>query len=253
MRLENKLAIITAAASGMGKAGVELFVREGARVAAIDINREALDALAAEHGDKVIPLVADLSDADNVKAVVAKAAEALGGVDIMWAHAGIPGPSEVEGVDLAAYQRAIDLNITSALVCAGEVAPHMRQRGGGSLIFTASIAGLVGSLFSPVYSAAKFGVVGLAKSLSLRFAPDLIRVNAICPGITDTPMMPQFLSRNDDPQERAANEAKLFAGIPLGRPGQPVEIAQGALWLASDEASYVTGIALPIDGGFTAR
>ena len=253
MRLKGKLAIITAAGSGMGKAGVELFVREGARVAAVDVNPAALAELTAQHGDRVTTHIADLSKAEDVKAVVADAVAALGGVDIMWAHAGIPGPSEVEGVDLAAYQRAVDLNITSALVSAGEVAPHMRKRSGGSIIFTASVSGLVGSMFSPVYSAAKFGVVGLGKSLALRFAPDGIRVNVVCPGITATPMLSQFLSRNDDADERAANEAKALAAIPLGRTATPHEIAHGALWLASDDASFVTGITLPVDGGFTAR
>ncbi|SMH37233.1 SDR family NAD(P)-dependent oxidoreductase [Azospirillum agricola] len=253
MRLKGKLAVITAAASGMGKAGVELFVREGATVAAVDINEGALNDLAATLGSAVIPVVADLSTVDGVKASIAAAAERLGGIDVMWAHAGIPGPASVEDMDLDQYHLAIALNLTSAVVAAGEVARHMRARGGGSLIFTASVSGLVGSMFSPVYSAAKFGVVGLTKSLAQRFAPDGIRVNVVCPGPIDTPMLPGFVARGDDTAQAAENERKLLGAVPLGRVGKPSEVAHAGLWLASDDSSYVTGVALPVDGGFLSR
>lgn len=253
MRLNGKLAVITAAASGMGKAGVELFVREGATVAAVDINEGALNDLAGSLGSAVIPVVADLSTVDGVKASIAAAAERLGGIDVLWAHAGTPGPASVEDMDIDQYYLAVALNLTSAVVAAGEVAKHMRTRGGGSLIFTASVSGLVGSMFSPVYSAAKFGVVGLTKSLAQRFAPDGIRVNAICPGPIDTPMLPGFVARGDDKAQAAENEKKLLGAIPLGRVGKPSEVAHAGLWLASDDSSYVTGVALPVDGGFVSR
>jgi NAD(P)-dependent dehydrogenase (short-subunit alcohol dehydrogenase family) len=253
MRLKNKLAIITAAASGMGKAGVELFTREGAKVAAVDINEAALAELRAEMGDGVVTVRGDLSTPDGCKAAMAEAIAKLGGADILWAHAGIPGPSEVEDLDIDQYNLAMSLNVTSALVCAGAVAPAMRKRGGGAIVFTASVSGLVGSMLSPVYSAAKFGVVGLAKSLALRYAPEKIRVNVLCPGLTDTPMLELFLNRGGKPEELAENQKKFAAAIPLGRTALPHEIAHGALWLASDDASYVTGISLPIDGGFIAR
>ena len=254
MRLENKLAIVTAAASGMGRAGVERFVREGARVTAIDISSLALNALVAEFGsDKVIPIMADLSSPEGARDSIDQAAEALGGVDILWAHAGMPGPASVENLDMAAYQKAMDLNVTSAALGAGQVAQYMRQRGGGSIIFTSSISGLVGSMMSPIYSAAKWAVVGLTKSLSLALAADNIRVNVVCPGLADTPMKLGFTGRSGDPAEAAANEAKLVASVPLGRLVQPGEVADAALWLASGEASFVTGVALPVDGGFTAR
>lgn len=254
MRLQGKLAIVTAAASGMGRAGVERFVREGARVAAIDISAEALDALVAEFGaDKVIAIVADLSTDDGARDSIDQAVAALGGADILWAHAGMPGPASVEDLDMDAYRKAIDLNITSAALGAGRVAPHMRKRGGGSIIFTASISGLVGSMMSPIYSAAKWGVVGLGKSLALALAPDGIRVNVVCPGLADTPMKLGFTGRSGDPAEAAANEAKVVGAVPMGRLVKPGEVADAALWLASDEASFVTGVALPVDGGFTAR
>ena len=253
MRLANKLAIITAAASGMGRAGVARFVLEGARVAAIDINQEALDSLAAEYGSAVIPIQADLSTADGARDSINAAAKAMGGVDILWAHAGTPGPASVENLDIPAYDLAITLNVTSAVLAAGEVAKHMRQRGGGSLIFTSSVSGIVGSMFSPIYSTAKFAVVGLGKSLALQYGGDGIRVNVLCPGLTETPMMNGFISRSGDPDELAANGAKFLSAIPLGRFGYAEDVANSALWLASDESAYVTGVALPIDGGYSAR
>ena len=254
MRLENKLAIVTAAASGMGRAGVERFVREGARVAAVDISAEALDALVADIGaEHVIPVVADLSTADGARESIDEAAAALGGADILWAHAGMPGPASVENLDLAEYQKAMDLNVTSATLGAGQVAQHMRERGGGAIVFTASISGLVGSMMSPIYSAAKWAVVGLTKSLALALAGDNIRVNVVCPMLADTPMKIGFTGRSGDPAEAAANEAKVVSAVPMGRLVKAGEVADAALWLVSEEASFVTGVALPVDGGFTAR
>jgi NAD(P)-dependent dehydrogenase (short-subunit alcohol dehydrogenase family) len=256
MRLQGKLTVITAAASGMGRAGVELFAREGASVAAVDINADALNAIVKNtsgKGGKVVPIVSDSSTADGARASVNAAAAALGGIDVMWAHAGTPGPAAVEGLDLVEYEKAMALNVTSAVLAAGEVVQHMRRRGGGSLIFTASVSGLVGSMFSPVYSAGKFAIVGLTKSLAQRFAADRVRVNVICPGPIDTPMLPGFLGRSDDKAKLAENEKKLLSAVPLGRVGRPEEVAHAALWLASDDASYVTGISLPVDGGYLSR
>lgn len=256
MRLANKLAVITAAASGMGRAGVEIFLREGARVAAIDVNADALAKLAADMkaaGYSIATIQADLSKPEQMRGSVNEAASRLGGIDIMWAHAGIPGPGGIENLDLDAFQAAMTLNVTSAALAAGEVIGHMRKRSGGSLIFTSSVSGLVGSMFSPVYSAAKFAVVGLTKSLAQRFAADGVRVNVVCPGLADTPMKIGFTGRSGDPVEAEENQKRLLASVPMGRLCRPEEAAYAALWLASDEASFVTGVALPVDGGFTAR
>ncbi|WP_084396635.1 SDR family NAD(P)-dependent oxidoreductase [Henriciella aquimarina] len=254
MRLEGKLAIVTAAASGMGRAGVERFVREGAHVAAIDISGDALKTLVNEFGaDKVHPVVADLSTPDGARDSIDEAVAALGGADILWAHAGMPGPASVEDLDMAAYQKAMDLNVTSAALGAGQVAQHMRARGGGAIVFTSSISGLVGSMMSPIYSTAKWAVVGLTKSLALAMAGDNIRVNVVCPGLADTPMKSGFTGRSGDPAEAAANEAKIVSAVPLGRLVKAGEVADAVLWLVSGEASFVTGVALPVDGGFTAK
>jgi NAD(P)-dependent dehydrogenase (short-subunit alcohol dehydrogenase family) len=240
----------------MGRAGVELFLREGAKVAAVDINASALAELAAAmqtKGGAIETVQADLSHPEEARRSVNDAAAKLGGIDVLWAHAGTPGPGGVEGLDLGEYERAMTLNVTSAVLAAGEVIAHMRKRGGGSLIFTASVSGLVGSMFSPVYSAGKFAVVGLTKSLAQRFAADGVRVNVVCPGLADTPMKRGFTGRSGDPAEAAANQARLLAAVPMGRLCRAEEVAHAALWLASDDASFVTGVALPVDGGFTAR
>jgi NAD(P)-dependent dehydrogenase (short-subunit alcohol dehydrogenase family) len=256
MRLGGKLAVITAAASGMGRAGAELFLREGAKVAAIDINADALADLANSMKGKGAPIEtiqADLSKPEEVRRSINDAAGKLGGIDILWAHAGTPGPGGIENIDLPQYEKAMSLNVTSATLAAGEVIGHMRKRGGGSIVFTSSVSGLVGSMFSPIYSAAKFAVVGLTKSLAIRFAADRVRVNVVCPGLADTPMKIGFTGRSGDAAEAAANEARLLATVPMGRLCKAEEAAQAVLWLASDDASFVTGVALPVDGGFTAR
>lgn len=156
-------------------------------------------------------------------------------------------------MDKADYEFTVNLNLTSAVECAAAAGPLMRQRGGGAIVFTSSVGGLVGSMMAPIYSMAKFGVIGLTKSLAQRYAADNIRVNAVCPGPVDTPMLPLFFGRKDDQDNAEENRKKLMAIVPMGRVAQPVEIAHGALWLLSDDASFVTGIALPVNGGYTCR
>lgn len=250
MRLKGKKAIVTAAASGMGRAGVELFAREGAEVVAIDVN-PAVQDLAGSIGPSVRALVADLSRTDVLRQSIGRAVDMLGGVDILWSHLGVPGSDLVEGLTDEQFDFAMHMNVLTGLASVGEVVPAMRS--GGSIIFTASVSGLVGSPLSPLYSAAKSGVVGMARSLALRFAAQNIRVNVICPGPVDTPMLAQFASRTGNADEVAANKQRLLSAIPLGRLGQAGDIANAALWLASDDSAFVTGVALPVDGGYTAR
>jgi NAD(P)-dependent dehydrogenase (short-subunit alcohol dehydrogenase family) len=259
MRLEGKIGIVTAAASGMGRAGALRFAREGAAVGVVDIDGPgvdaAVDAIAAA-GGRALALVGDLTQDDFARAIVRRMAMQFGGLDFVWNHVGHPGPASVEGIDMADFDTALTLNLRSVLVTTEAAIPEMRARGGGSLLYTASASGLVGSAFSPVYSMAKFGVVGFVRSLAKRLAPEKIRVNAICPGPIDTPMLRVFVARPDQQCTAGEDKERLVQQRarqnPMGRTGRPEEIANAALFLVSDEASFVSGAALPVDGAATA-
>ena len=263
MRLEGRIGLVTAAGSGMGEAGARRFAREGACVAVADRDPESVERVVADivaEGGRAVALPADLRDLDRARAIVGDTASAFGGLDFVWNHLGHPGPASVEGLDPGDLDLAVDLNLRSQLVTTEAAIPHIRARvmagGSGALLFTASTAGLVGSAMSPVYSMVKSGVVGFVRSLSLRLAPENIRVNAICPGPVDTPMLRVFVKRPDE-QAKAGMDAEELVktrqqAVPMRRYGRPEEIAAAAAFLVSDEASYVTGVALPVDGGFTA-
>jgi NAD(P)-dependent dehydrogenase (short-subunit alcohol dehydrogenase family) len=259
MRLDGKIGIVTAAASGMGRAGAVRFAAEGAAVGVVDVDADGVAAVVAEieaAGGRALPLVADLTkDADSAR-IVKETAGAFGGLDFVWNHVGHPGPASVEGIEMAEFELAVDLNLRTVLVTTEAAIPEMRARGGGALLYTASTSGLQGSAFSPVYSAAKFGVVGFTKALAKRLASDGIRVNVVCPGPVDTPMLRVFVARPDQQSTQGMDKEELVrtrgGQTPMGRPGRPEEIANAALFLVSDEASFVTGAALPVDGGATA-
>jgi len=198
-----------------------------------------------------------LRDDGFARDIVRQTANRFGGLDFAWNHVGYPGPAALEGIDMADYELALDLNLRTVLVTTEAAIPEMRARGGGALLYTASTSGLVGSAFSPVYSMAKFGVVGFVRSLAKRLAPDKIRVNAICPGPIDTPMLRVFVARPDQQQapgeeDKEALIVRRSQQVPMRRTGKPEEIANAALFLLSDEASYVSGAALPGDGAATA-
>ncbi|MGX9936511.1 SDR family NAD(P)-dependent oxidoreductase [Advenella kashmirensis] len=256
MRLANKRAIITASASGMGKAGCQLFCAQGARVAAIDRDRNGLESVVEQinsSGGEARGFVADLSDTAATIDVIREAQAWLGGVDVLWNHAGMPAPGDIDDLDLDRYRLSAELNLTSAVVISGEVIRSMRANRAGSIVFTSSTSGLVGSALSPLYSALKSGVIGLVKGLAVRYASEGIRVNAVCPGPVATPMLFDDFMKVDPRFSEKENEHRVLSAVPMGRLGQPMEIAHAALWLASDEAAFVTGVALPVDGGQTAR
>jgi len=259
MRLAGKIGIVTAAASGMGRAGALRFAIEGAAVAVVDINeaaaREVADSI-THSGGRAIALTGDLREDAFAREIVRRTAREWGGLDFVWNHVGHPGPASVEGIDWKDYELAMDLNLRTVLVTTEAAIPELRARGGGALLFTASTSGLVGSQFSPVYNIAKFGVVGLVHGLAKRYAHERIRVNAVCPGPVDTPMLRVFVARPDSqlPPGETPESLVLKRGgqVPMGRPARPEEVANAALFLISDEASYITGVALPVDGGATA-
>jgi NAD(P)-dependent dehydrogenase (short-subunit alcohol dehydrogenase family) len=260
MRLANKIGIVTAAGSGMGRAGAIRFAKEGAAVAVVDLDPAAAEAVAGQitaAGGQAVALAGDLRQDDFARDIVRRTVARFGALDFVWNHVGHPGPSGVEGVDMDEVGLALDLNLRTVLVTTSEAIPHLRARGGGaSLLYTASTSGLMGSPNSPVYSMAKFGVVGFVKSLAKRLAPDGIRANVVCPGPTDTPMLRVFVKRPDQQlppgQTLEGMVQRRASQVPMGRPARPEEIANAALFLISDEASYISGAALPVDGGVTA-
>ena len=257
-RLAGRSGLITAAASGMGRAGALLFAREGASVAVADRDEDAARRVVDDllrSGAQATAISGDLTDDAFAQQAVERAAAQFGSLDFLWNHAGHPGPAAFENLDMDLYALAMDLNVRAAVVVAGAAIPHFRRGGRGSIVFTASGAGLVASPFSPIYSAAKFGVVGLTRALAKRYGKENIRCNAICPGAVDTPMLREFQQRPDAPKTGADVEAviKQFGSVnPMGRNGRPEEVAAAAMFLISDEASYINGAVLAVDGGMTA-
>jgi NAD(P)-dependent dehydrogenase (short-subunit alcohol dehydrogenase family) len=258
-RLEGKAGLITAAGSGMGQSGARLFAAQGAKVLVVDINREAAEATAKEiraGGGVASACVGDLTSEEFSRSIVHRTVEEFGRLDFVWNHAGHPGPMGLSEARTSDIDLAMNLNVRSVMFTTAEALEVMRKSGGGSILFTASTSGLVGSKFSPVYSAAKFGVIGLARSLARAHAGEGIRVNVVCPGVTDTPMLRTFVRRPGQAEgadkDLEALVAQRASQGPMGRPAKPEEVANAALFLISDEASYITGVALPVDGGLTA-
>ena len=249
-RLAGRRAVVTGAASGIGRAIAGRFVQEGARTVVLDVDGAALADLEASLGDGVAAHAAiDVTDGAAVTEAVRAAAEALGGIDVVVNNAGIPMVGTVRDLTDDAWDRALDVDLKSVFLVSRAAWPHLEAAGGGVIVNTASIAGLVGTPGQAAYATAKAGVVMLTKSMALDGAAAGIRVNAVCPGFVATPMLERWLAGQEDPaQARAAVEAMH----PLGRLGEPRDIADAFVYLASDEARWVTGTTLSVDGGFGA-
>ena len=212
-----------------------------------------LEALIESAGGRAVGIPADLTRDEDRRRIVREAALALGGIEFVWNHVGHPGPASVEGIEMEVFDTAVALNLRTVLVTTDAALPEIRARDGGALLYTASTSGLRASSFSPVYSAVKHGVVGFVKALGKRLAKKNIRVNAICPGPVDTPMLRVFVARPDQQSTHGLDKEQLVARrndtIPMGRPGTPEEVASSTLILLSDEASYITATTLAVDGG----
>ena len=252
MRLENKVALITGGASGMGQAAAVEFARAGARVAMSDVNEVGLAetaALIADAGGVCISITGSVADAGDVATMVGRTVDAFGALDILYSNAAIylpnRGDAPVVDLDEDVWQRVIDVNLKGVYLCAKYAIPAMIRGGGGSIINVSSLAGTRGSRQSHAYAMAKGGVISLTQSLAVTYGPQGIRANAIAPGAIDTPMV-RGAGTLDETAVRA-----MMAHLPLGRVGLAVDVARVALFLASDESAYVTGTVQIVDGGFS--
>ena len=249
--LKNKVAIITGAASGIGRAAAELFASEGAIIIATDVVDEAGQRLADElsQTQRTCSYVhADVSKESDVEAMVHVALAQYGRLDVLFNNAGIEGDqAPTADAALDTWERVMGINLGGVFLGCKYGIQAMLRSGGGSIINTASVAGLVGFAGSPAYAASKGGVVQLTRTAALEYAAQGVRVNCVCPGIIDTPMAHRFT--HGDP----AVAARIAAMGPVGRMGQAREVAQLALFLASERASFITGAVIPVDGGYVAR
>ena len=238
-RLEGKVCVITGAASGIGAETARLFAEEGGRVVGVDIRAGAEGELLLE---------ADVSDEDQVREMYERARKERGRIDVLFNNAGISPDDDVSVLDtsLEAWQRVQDVNLTSVFLCCKHGIPHLLDSGGGSVINTASFVAVMGAATSQIsYTASKGGVLALSRELGVEFGKKGVRVNALCPGPVNTPLLQELFAK--DP-ERAA---RRLVHLPMGRFGEAREIAQGALFLASDESSYVTASTFLVDGGLS--
>jgi meso-butanediol dehydrogenase/(S,S)-butanediol dehydrogenase/diacetyl reductase len=244
-RLLDKVAIVTGGASGIGRATVERFVAEGARVLIADLDGDGAASLATDLGDAAGSVQVDVTNYDAVESMVAQSVEAFGGLDIIFNNAGISSMGRVDELDIDAWQRVIDVDLTAVFYGCKAAVPAMRQRGGGAIVNTASISGMFGDWGIPAYNAAKGGVMNLTRAMAADHARDNIRVNAVCPGGVETAMTDALV------HSRRA-QAQYERLVPQARMGRPEEIAAAVAFLASDDASYVNGHGLVVDGGVTA-
>lgn len=255
-RLEGKSALITGASSGIGSAVAEKFAREGAKIG-INYSRnddgaeETLRKVRSAGSDGVI-LKGDISDPEAARAMVEKLASAFGGIDVLVNNSGIGSntPDRVTDIDQQDWDRVLAVNLTGAELMCKYAIPVMVRNGGGSIVNVSSIRGLLGNPYLASYSTSKGGLVILTKQLACDYASDGIRVNCICPGFTGTEMFNGYLEKQEDP-EAAKNTFAAMA--PLNRIGTPGEMADAVLFFASENSSFITGVALPVDGGYTAN
>jgi 2-keto-3-deoxy-L-fuconate dehydrogenase len=243
MRLEGKVALVTGASRGIGRAIVERFVGEGALVAT------AQRGVVGDASGGVHHFATDVCDPMSVRALVVSVMQRFGRIDVLCNNAGVGLLRSVVDTTDEQYDLVMDTNVRGTFACCREVVPHMLAAGSGSVVNVGSVAGLVGYAHDAAYCASKGAVLALTRQMAIDYSARGVRTNCICPGFVETEMMRVFLDSHDDP---AATEAEIVRLHPIGRVAQPSEVAAVAAFLASDDASFVTGAAIPVDGGLLA-
>jgi NAD(P)-dependent dehydrogenase (short-subunit alcohol dehydrogenase family) len=252
MKLQRRVAIVTGAASGIGRASAIAFAREGARVVAVDIdkrNGEETAAMIAALGGEVFFAHADVANEADVKLFVQEALALWGKIDILFNNAGVVLVKPLEEMTGDEWDRVMAINVKAAFLAIKYAVPHMRRGGGGVILNTGSIASFTGQLGTPVYSASKGAIALLTKSLALDYGRDRIRVNCICPGITDTPMLREHLGHGELGETRIRTR---LSRVPTGEILSPEDVARAALYLVSDDSIGITGVLHVVDGGLLA-
>jgi NAD(P)-dependent dehydrogenase (short-subunit alcohol dehydrogenase family) len=246
-RLSGKIALVTGAGSGIGRETARRFAQEGARVAAADLHGDTAAATAAELGNEGLALEVDVTRADSVRKALREIVEHYGGIDVVVNNAGVTIVGTAHEMAEEDWDRELATNLKSIYLVSKEAWPHLVDRGGGAVLNTASIAGMWAPA-DAAYCASKAGAIMLTKCLALDGAKAGIRVNCVCPGFTETPMIEGYFADQSDPEASRTFATGLH---PLGRLGKPRDIADAFVYLASDEAAWVTGAALVVDGGLT--
>ncbi|WP_126426796.1 glucose 1-dehydrogenase [Brevibacillus marinus] len=249
MQLSGKVAIVTGAGSGMGKAIARRFADQGAKLVVADINARAAEQTASELAGAALPVAVDVAEEQQVRELVEQAVGAYGQIDILVNSAGVPMAfTPIEEVDVAQWERILNVNVKSIFLTCKYAVPHLKKRAGGAIINIASIAGVRARPGLNAYCASKGAAIMLTKALALELAPYQIRVNVVNPGPADTPMLSKFIS--GEPDQVAQQTKEIFVNsVPLGRLIAPEQIAEACLYLASDLAMMVTGEVLNVDGG----
>jgi NAD(P)-dependent dehydrogenase (short-subunit alcohol dehydrogenase family) len=249
VRLQDRVAVITGAGSGIGRAMSLLFAREGARVLAADLDGAAAEETAAQVGAQCVAMRVDASQPEEVRAMIERAVAEMGRIDVLCNNAGIGSTTDVVDCEPDDWDRVMTVNVRSVFLGCKYAVPHMVRQGRGAIVNTASVAGMVGVPKRASYCASKGAVIALTRQVAMDFVKQGVRVNCVCPGTVDSPWVERLLAGVDD---KAAARAALEARQPMGRLGTPEEVAAAALYLASDDAAFVTGTSLVLDGGWTA-